>query len=157
MGFRLPKDILTEFAGSYVTTLTSQQGWRNRDSWAGNRTRRGVVETVVEGGEWVAGARSTRTIYASVQPVVVKTDIASLPEGRHLSDYVKLYTNERLQVAADGENIQSDIIVHQGYGYELVSAEPNQSQVISHFKYIACKVFKFTSVEDWISGALQRP
>jgi hypothetical protein len=93
---------------------------------------------------------------ASAQPVVMGQDLQAMPEGRHLSDVAKFYADERLQVTEDGEGVQPDIIVHEGYGYELTSIFANQSGVINHFKYIGIKVFKFTSTADWLSGALKR-
>jgi len=108
-------------------------------------------------GVWAPGARSVVTTFASVQPVAMGQDMHALPEGRHLSDFVKLYTNDRLNVTADGEGVQPDIVVHEGYGYELTSIFANQSGVINHFKYIGVKVFRFTSTADWLSGALKRP
>ena len=108
-------------------------------------------------GNWTPGARSNTTTMASAQPVVMGQDLQALPEGRHLSDFAKFYTNDRLQVTADGEGVQPDILVHEGYGYELTSIFTNQSGVISHHKYIGVKVFKFTTTADWLSGALKRP
>lgn len=127
MSFRKLKDILREAAGTYTN------------------------------GVWAPGARSALTTLASVQPVVMGQDMHALPEGRHLSDFVKLYTNDKLNVTADAEGVQPDIIIHEGYGYELVSIFANQSGVISHYKYIGSKVFKFTTTADWLSGALKRP
>lgn len=127
MSFRKLKDVLREAAGTYTN------------------------------GVWAPGARSAVTTLASVQPVVMGQDMHALPEGRHLSDFVKLYTNDKLNVTADGEGVQPDIIIHEGYGYELVSIFANQSGVISHYKYIGSKVFKFTTTADWLSGALKRP
>lgn len=127
MSFRKLKDILREAAGTYTN------------------------------GVWAPGARSALTTLASVQPVVMGQDMHALPEGRHLSDFVKLYTNDKLNVTADGEGVQPDIIIHEGYGYELVSIFANQSGVISHYKYIGSKVFRFTTTADWLSGALKRP
>ena len=123
----MPKDLLTEHPGAYAS------------------------------GEYVPGVRLTRTIMASVQPVTKQTDLKVLPEGRHLSDFVKIYTDEHLQVTADGENVQPDIIIQGGYGYEIIDSSPNQSNVINHFKYVAAKVFAITDPADWISGAVQRP
>ena len=108
-------------------------------------------------GLWNAGARSTLTTMATAQAVVMGQDLQALPEGRHLSDFVKIYTSDRLKVTADGEGVQPDIVVHEGFGYELVSIFANQSGVISHFKYIGAKVFRFTTTSDWTSGALKRP
>lgn len=127
MSFRKSKDVLREAAGTYTN------------------------------GVWAPGARSALTTLASVQPVVMGQDMHALPEGRHLSDFVKLYTNDKLNVTADGEGVQPDIIIHEGYGYELVSIFANQSGVISHYKYIGSKVFKFTTTADWLSSALKRP
>ena len=127
MSFRKPKTVLRESAGTYTN------------------------------GNWTPGARSAMTTIASAQPVVMGQDLQALPEGRHLSDVVKFYTTDRLQVTADGEGVQPDIVVHEGYGYELTSIFANQSGVINHFKYIGVKVFRFTSTADWLSGALKRP
>jgi len=127
VSFRKPKDILREAAGTYTN------------------------------GVWAPGARSAVTTLASVQPVVMGQDMHALPEGRHLSDFVKLYTNDKLNVTADGEGVQPDMVIHEGYGYELVSIFANQSGVISHYKYVGSKVFKFTTTADWLSGALKRP
>ena len=125
--FRKPKPVLREASGAYVD------------------------------GKYVSGARSVVSTRASGQPTVSRQDMEALPEGRHLSDLAKFYTDDLLNITADGENVQPDIIVHEGYGYELVSIFKNQSSVISHYKYIGVKVFKFTTDADWISGALKRP
>lgn len=127
MSFRKQKDILREAVGTYTN------------------------------GKWAPGARSALTTLASAQPVVMGQDLHAMPEGRHLSDFIKIYTSDRLRVTADGEGVQPDILVHEGYGYELVSIFTNQSGVINHFKYIGVKVFKFTTTADWLSGALKRP
>lgn len=127
MSFRKQKDILRESVGTYTN------------------------------GKWAPGARSALTTLASAQPVVMGQDLHAMPEGRHLSDFIKIYTSDRLSVTADGEGVQPDILVHEGYGYELVSIFTNQSGVINHFKYIGVKVFKFTTTADWLSGALKRP
>lgn len=124
--FRKPKKVLRESTGSYV------------------------------GGDWVPGSRSVTEALMSVQPVVMGQDIQVMPEGRHLSDYVKLYTSTELLITRDGEAMQSDIIVHEGYGFELMSAYPNRSGVISHYKYIATKVLKYTSDSDWLMNITER-
>lgn len=125
--FRWPKDVMREAVGAYVN------------------------------GVWVPGARSAVTTMASTQPVVVGRDLRALPEGRRSSDFIKIFTSDRLNVSADGEGVQPDIVIHDGYGYELISSSANQSRVINHFKYIGSRIFKFTSAADWLSGALRRP
>ncbi len=127
MSFRRLKDVLRESAGSYIN------------------------------GVWAPGARSVANTWVSGQPVVMGQDLQALPEGRHLSDFAKFYTSDRLQVTEDGEGVQPDIVVHDGYGYELISIFSNQSGVINHYKYIGVKVFAFTSPPDWLSGELKRP
>jgi hypothetical protein len=126
-GFRVPRKILKEAVGAYVN------------------------------GRWVAGARSIGSTSASCQPIVVGQDLKALPEGRHVSDFIKFYTNDKLQLAADGEGTQPDIIVFNGYGFEIVSEFVNQNAVISHYKYVAVKIFKFTTDSDWTTGVLKRP
>lgn len=108
-------------------------------------------------GVYVPGARTATTTLASVQPVKMGTDMQALPDGRHMSDFKKLYSSDRLQVAADGEGLQPDIIVHGGYGYEIVDLDENQSDVINHYRYLACKIFKYTNSAAWVAGTLKRP
>jgi hypothetical protein len=108
-------------------------------------------------GVWVRGTRTDTTVTCSAQPVVQGQDLNPMPEGRHMSDFAKFYSSTRLKVAADGEGIQPDIIVHEGYGYEIVSLDTNQSDVINHYKYIGVKVFKFTDTAAWAAGTLARP
>lgn len=107
-----------------------------------------------EKGVWAPGGRSSLTIAASVQPVKEGRDLQQLPEGRRLTDYKKVYTSTKLQMTGDG--LQPDIIVSGGFGFELVDVDENQSDVISHYKYLAVKVLPFTSAADWASGATKR-
>lgn len=126
MTFRKPVTVLREGHGSYVNGL------------------------------WVPGAKLVVTISASVQPISGGQDIQALPEGRRLTDAVKLYTTDAMVMTSDGTQTQPDIIVHEGYCYEVVSVFKNQSGVISHYKYLAAKIFKFTSTDDWLAGVLKR-
>lgn len=110
-------------------------------------------------GVWIPGSRRVSSVLASVQPVTASSlanDLMPMPEGRHLSDYIKIYTDSRLNITADGEGIQPDIIVHEGYGYEITTIFINHSDVISHYRYNAVKVFKFTNSVDWVNGTLKR-
>ena len=126
MSFRTIKTYLTESAGTYSAGL------------------------------WVPGARSSGTIYASVQPVVQGQDMQALPEGRRWSDFVKVYTDSRLKVVEDGEGVQPDFVVHEGWGYELVSLFANRSGVINHYKYIAVRSFLVASTAAWVNGSIVR-
>ena len=107
-------------------------------------------------GVWVGGTRSVSSAPMSAQPLNSGQEMESLPEGRHLSESKKFYSSVKLKTTADGENIQPDIVVHGGYGYELVSAFDNQSGVINHYKYIGIKIFKVSSTADWTNGILKR-
>jgi len=107
-------------------------------------------------GMWAGGVRSVLYTLASVQPVTIGRDMQSLPDGRRSSDFVKIYTIDRLNAIGDGDGIQPDIIVHNGVGYEIVSVDANQSGVINHYKYIASKLFRFTTADDWMNGSLTR-
>ncbi|MGL6013403.1 MAG: hypothetical protein ACRC0J_18150 [Shewanella oncorhynchi] len=108
-------------------------------------------------GIWMPGLRLVSLIQASVQPLAMGKDMDALPDGRHMSDFVKIYTSTKLRTTADGEGAQPDIIVFDGYCFEILSIDKNQSNVISHYKYTASKAFKFTSDAEWQSGALVRP
>lgn len=93
-------------------------------------------------GVFVPGSSSTLTIQASVQPVKMGRDMQALPEGRHMSDYKKIYCADRLNVTADGEGVQPDKIVHLGYVYEIIDLDEAQSDVINHYRYLAVKIAK---------------
>jgi hypothetical protein len=125
--FRKPFKILREGPGSYVN------------------------------GVWVPGTRSVVNLPISCQPAQLGKDLAALPQGRHLSDYCKIYSAVDLNSSPDGQGTQPDIVVHEGYGYEVASVDPHRSGVINHYKFLAVRVFKFTTEADWLSGALKRP
>lgn len=108
-------------------------------------------------GVWARGTRTVTTCLASVQPLKEGQDMAPAPDGRHLMDAVKIYTSTALNVTADGEGVQPDIIVFDGYGYELNDRGAYRSGVINHYKYTAKKVFKFTNDAAWTNGTLARP
>jgi hypothetical protein len=107
-------------------------------------------------GKWVAGSRSVITTLASIQPIVMGQDMQALPVGRHSSDYIKVYSSDKLQITADGTGIQPDIIIFFDFGYEIVSSFANQSNIINHYKYIAVKTVQFTSNADWLNGTTKR-
>ena len=125
MSFRTLQKILSELPGAYIN------------------------------GYWVAGARSILAITASIQPVALGQDMESLPEGRRLSDFMKVYTDTKLKVT--DESTQPDLIVFDGFAYELVSVGKHQSGVIPHYKYTAVKAFKYTTDAAWLDGTLVRP
>lgn len=127
--FRKPVTVLTESNGGYVD------------------------------GVWVAGSRSSSTIQASVQPVDREGAkyLQSWAQGRHFSDMVKIYTDSILNIAQEDSGKQSDIVMANGYGYELKEIHFYQSGVINHFKYVGVKIFAITSASQWTNGTIKRP
>lgn len=111
-------------------------------------------KTVIKGYVSYA-SRYTSTIEASVQPVK-EDDVSAKEYGKRWSDIVKLYADADLNVPF-AESSPADIVVFEGYGYEIVDKMPYKfDSAISHTKYIARKTLKFTSEADWISGVTQR-
>lgn len=95
-------------------------------------------------GDWVDGAESSLTIAASVQPMSME-DMKDAPEGRRLSDMVKMYTDADLFTVEDsGANQQPDKLTWRGREYEIISKGVHQMSVIPHYKYV-CAV---TSAEE---------
>lgn len=90
-------------------------------------------------GVWVPGTESTFTIQASVQPMTGE-DMKALPEGRRMSDHVKAYTSENLQVLGEVVGLQPDKLVWRGHDYECIQVDVRQMSVINHYKYIFSRV-----------------
>jgi len=126
MSFRKPHIVLRETAGAYTN------------------------------GVWTPGTRSVLTIQATTQPALMGQDMDALPEGRKLSESRKIYTDTELLATEQGEGIQPDLVVYDGYAYEVVTALSSQSGVISHYKYIAYRAVQFTSTAGWIAGTMPR-
>jgi hypothetical protein len=111
------------------------------------------------GGKWHAGTRQSQIIQASVQPAKVGAgaDLEALPEGRRFSNAIKVYTTADLRVTNADTHTQPDLIVHDGFAYEIVSRAAYNSGVIDHKKYIAVQAMAYTSTADWIGGQMERP
>lgn len=90
-------------------------------------------------GRYVAGSTSTLTIQASIQPVSGE-DLKSLPEGRRLDDFVKVYTDSNLQSLQEVSTVQQDRLTWRGHTYECISVDARQMGIINHYKYIFSKV-----------------
>lgn len=100
-------------------------------------------------GVWVPSVYTISSCLASMQPVKRADDMRSLPEGRRWVDYMKVYSDSKLQTDEDGA---PDIIVHNsnGCGYEIIDCDTNQSNVINHYKYLA--VLRLSAAE--VNGIL---
>lgn len=91
-------------------------------------------------GEWAPGVIANIQITASVQPAKME-DLINLPQGRRLSDFIKLYSNTKLFTVGEGETQQQpDMFEWEGHTYECTSTAPWKNNVINHYKYIFTKV-----------------
>lgn len=90
-------------------------------------------------GEWVPGIASSVPIRASIQPVTGEDQI-TVPEGRRLVDFIKVYTSTKVFTAAEATGQTSDKIVWQGDIYEAVQVDVRQMDVIPHYKAIFSRV-----------------
>ena len=89
-------------------------------------------------GLYVAGVKSALSIQASIQPVT-EQDLITAPEGRRISDMIKVYTNTSLQEGGEETNLQPDLIAWRGYAYEVNSVSVRQMGVINHYKIYATR------------------
>ena len=89
-------------------------------------------------GVWVAGAESTLSVKASVQPATTE-DLQSLPENRRTLGAYRLYSSTRFQSLVEGEQ-NPDIIVIDGQDYEVTQVEPWLNGIITHYKALAVRV-----------------
>lgn len=91
-------------------------------------------------GEWVPGELSNINIAASVQPAS-REDMVVMPEGRRLSDYIKLYTSTELYTVTEGNQPQQpDLFDWHGHTYECVEVGMWQNRVVPHWKCLFRKV-----------------
>lgn len=96
--------------------------------------------TYVKGSYVPSGSVATNmSILASVQPLNGE-ELKTLPEGRRLSDSVKVYTDAELIVLDETTNTEPDRMTWRGHIYECVSMFAHQMGVINHYKYIFSKV-----------------
>lgn len=90
-------------------------------------------------GVWVPGSTSTITIQASVQSATGE-DQVTLPEGKRLSDIVKMYTDTLLNVVGETVGQQPDKLLWRGHEYEIIQLDERSMDVINHRKYFCSKV-----------------
>lgn len=91
-------------------------------------------------GEWAPGGMVSVDITASVQPAS-REDLINLPEGRRLSDYIRLYTSTELYTVSEGDQPQQpDQFDWHGHTYECVEVGMWQNRIVSHWKCLFRKV-----------------
>lgn len=108
-------------------------------------------------GVYIAGVKSVISIQASVQPAT-EQDLITAPEGRRISDMVKVYTDASLQEGGEGTSLQPDLIVWRGYAYEVNSISVRQMNVIDHYKVYAIRRMAAPTgyAAAWLAGTLTR-
>lgn len=108
-------------------------------------------------GIYTAGVKTVTSIEASIQPVT-EQDLITAPEGRRISDMIKIYTNAPLQEGGEGTNLQPDLIVWRGYAYEINSVSVRQMNVINHYKIYATRRMAAPTgyAAAWVAGTLTR-
>lgn len=109
------------------------------------------------GGYYVAGTKTVIAINASIQPAT-EQDLITAPEGRRISDMIKVYTNAALQEGGEGTDMQPDLIVWKGFAYEVSSVSVRQMDVISHYKIYATRRMAAPTgyAAAWLAGTLTR-
>jgi hypothetical protein len=108
-------------------------------------------------GVCTSGAKFASSILASIQPVT-EQDLITAPEGRRISDMIKIYTDAPLQEGGEGANLQPDLIVWRGYAYEVNSVSVRQMDVINHYKIYATRRMAAPTgyAAAWVAGTLTR-
>lgn len=99
-------------------------------------------------GAWVAGRwvdpadGAASQIMATVQPAVLSDydRLEPLLEGRRVEALVRVYTAEDLACAADTPTTAGDVLLYRGERYVFMARSPWQSNIISHFRYLAARL-----------------
>lgn len=91
-------------------------------------------------GVFVDGVETQQTIMATVQPLK-NEDMVELPQGRRISDIIKIYTSEVLNTTEDnGANKQPDKIFWKDSWFEITSTGTFQMGIIPHYRYWAIRI-----------------
>jgi hypothetical protein len=93
-------------------------------------------------GVWTAGATTTETIKANVQPASA-WQMRSLPEGRQELAGILIITPTQLRTLKDSPVNQSpDLLAYDGASWELVQQEPFSALTLTeaHYEYIATRL-----------------
>ena len=96
---------------------------------------RTAQNTIDNAGNVITGVSSTFEIKASVQPAD-RIQMEALPQLRDFKQIFTLFSNSEL-FTADAENqTESDIVSIYGKDYEVVTVEPWQNGIRSHYKML---------------------
>ena len=91
-------------------------------------------------GVFIDGVSTELTISANVQPLNAR-ELAQytqiLPSGNRSAKLVKIYSATPLQLDVQTTGQTADVVLWRNNAYKIVMAEEWQSNLISHFRYIA--------------------
>lgn len=94
-------------------------------------------------GQFVSGASTDTTIYASVQPASAE-EMALLPEGERTREGVRFYTTTELRTASQSGATLADRLRVDGVWFEVHDVSWERS-LIPHFRGIALRIQEGTS------------
>ena len=72
----------------------------------------------------------------SIQPATQK-ELNSANIGRENRGMIKIYTDKVFNIAREGSNINSDIIIYDGNEYEIIKLDNNTGTLLPHRRYFA--------------------
>jgi len=87
-------------------------------------------------GKWVKGTPADIIIRASLQPLTGE-ELNQLPEGRRTDQTYKMYSSIKLRTV---KTDNPDYVTIDGNKFEVIQVEPNQNNIINHYKVIIGKV-----------------
>jgi hypothetical protein len=90
-------------------------------------------------GRWVAGATSTFTMPAAVQPAK-PDELLDLPEGQRTRGALKIYADAELRTADEETGVGADVITYGGRDYQVRAAEYLAGFGLAAFKAIATRM-----------------
>jgi hypothetical protein len=81
-------------------------------------------------------AKSAFSFIGNIQPMS-GVEAKALPVETNNQGLAKVYTNERLNVAEEGNSNSGDTIEAWGKEWQVIYEMPNQNELINHYKYVA--------------------
>jgi len=93
------------------------------------------------GGKLKSSAKQPFVIKAAVQPLSGR-ETETLPEGRRQMHVLKLYTQTKLFVEDDKNDLRADLLEIDGETYEVFKSEKYTGLGLNHYKVMAARVNK---------------
>lgn len=87
-------------------------------------------------GEWSPTVTGPFTFKGTIQPLNAN-DVKSSDAARREIGTCKVYSSTEMAVSMQGTANSGDHVLWQGSYWEIIDKIPNQSRIISHYKYIA--------------------